>query len=39
MPLKLWDEAYLTAIFLINRTPSRVISVSNTVRAPLGSKA
>jgi hypothetical protein len=26
MPLKFWDEAYLTTTFLINRTPSRVIS-------------
>jgi hypothetical protein len=25
MPLKFWDEAYLTATFLNNRTPSRVI--------------
>jgi hypothetical protein len=25
MPLKFWDEAFLTAIFLINRLPSRVI--------------
>lgn len=26
MPLKFWDEAFLTATFLINRTPSKVIS-------------
>lgn len=26
MPLKFWDEAVLTAIFLINRLPSRVIN-------------
>jgi hypothetical protein len=26
MPLKFWDEAFLVATFLINRTPSRVIS-------------
>jgi hypothetical protein len=26
MPLKFWDEAFFTATFLINRTPSRVIS-------------
>jgi hypothetical protein len=25
MPLKFWDEAFLAATFLINRTPSRVI--------------
>jgi histone deacetylase 1/2 len=26
MPLKFWDEALLTAVFLINRLPSRVIN-------------
>ena len=26
MPLKFWDEAFLTAVYLINRLPSRVIS-------------
>jgi histone deacetylase 1/2 len=25
MPLKFWDEAFVTAVFLINRLPSRVI--------------
>jgi hypothetical protein len=25
MPLKFWDEAFLAATFLINRTPSRAI--------------
>jgi histone deacetylase 1/2 len=25
MPLKIWDEAFLTFVFLINRLPSRVI--------------
>jgi hypothetical protein len=25
MPLKFWDEAFLTAIFLINRLPSKII--------------
>jgi hypothetical protein len=26
MPLKLWDEAFLATSFLINRTPSKVLS-------------
>jgi hypothetical protein len=26
VPLKFWDEAFLTAVFLINRLPSRVIN-------------
>lgn len=26
MPLKFWDEAFLTAVFLINRLPSKVIN-------------
>lgn len=25
MPLKFWDEAFITAVFLINRLPSKVI--------------
>lgn len=25
MPLKFWDEAFLSALYLINRTPSRVL--------------
>lgn len=27
MPLKFWDESYLTAVFLINHLPSRVINM------------
>lgn len=26
MPLKFWDEAFTTAAYLINRTPTRVLS-------------
>lgn len=26
MPLKFWDEAFLTAVFLINRLPSKIIN-------------
>lgn len=29
MPLKFWDEAFLTAVFLINRLPSRVINADS----------
>jgi histone deacetylase 1/2 len=28
MPLKFWDEAFLAATYLINRTPSKVIDYS-----------
>jgi hypothetical protein len=38
MPLKFWDEAYLTAMFLINRTPSRVISYQTPMEKLLGNK-
>jgi hypothetical protein len=38
MPLKLWDEAYLIVIFLINRTPSRVISYQTPMECLLGHK-
>ncbi|WVZ48786.1 hypothetical protein U9M48_000195 [Paspalum notatum var. saurae] len=26
MPLKFWDEAFLTAVYLINRTPSKILN-------------
>jgi histone deacetylase 1/2 len=26
MPLKFWDEAFLTAVFLVNFLPSKVIN-------------
>jgi hypothetical protein len=29
MPLKFWYEAFLAATFLINRTPSKVISYTS----------
>jgi hypothetical protein len=38
MPLKFWDEAYLTAAFLINCTPSRVISYQIPIERLLGKK-
>jgi hypothetical protein len=36
MPLKFWDEAYLTAVFLINRTPSKVIKFQTPMQHLLG---
>jgi hypothetical protein len=36
MPLKFWDEAYLTATFLINHTPSRVIAYKTPMERLLG---
>jgi hypothetical protein len=38
MPLKFWDEAYLTVTFLINQTPSRVISHQTPLERLLGQK-
>jgi hypothetical protein len=38
MPLKYWDEAFLTAVFLINRLPSRVISNETPYERLLGSQ-
>jgi hypothetical protein len=39
MPLKFWDEAYLTDTFLINRTPSRVISYATPMECLLGKRS
>jgi hypothetical protein len=36
MPLKFWNEAYLTAVFLINRTPSKVIKFQTPMQHLLG---
>jgi hypothetical protein len=38
MPLKFWDEAYLTVVFLINRTTSWVISYQTPMEHLLGHK-
>jgi hypothetical protein len=38
MPLKFWDEEYLTATFLINHTPSRVISYQTPMERLLDQK-
>lgn len=38
MPLKFWDEALLTAVFLINRLPSRVIQNTTPHERLLGKK-
>jgi histone deacetylase 1/2 len=38
MPLKFWDEAFLTAVFLINRLPSRVIHGENPLERLTGKK-
>jgi len=38
MPLKFWDEAFLTAVFLINRLPSKVIQNSTPFERLLGHK-
>lgn len=37
MPLKFWDEAFLTVVFLINRLPSRVINNETPYERLLGS--
>jgi hypothetical protein len=38
MPLKFWDEAFLTSVFLINRLPSRVIHGENPLECLTGKK-
>nr|AAU90262.1 integrase core domain containing protein [Oryza sativa Japonica Group]ABF97857.1 retrotransposon protein, putative, Ty1-copia subclass, expressed [Oryza sativa Japonica Group] len=38
MPLKFWDEAFLTATYLINRTPSKVIQYSTPLERLLNQK-
>jgi transposase InsO family protein len=38
MPLKYWDEAFFTAVFLINRLPSKVINDVTPLERLLGTK-
>lgn len=38
IPIKFWDDAFLTSTFLIKRTPSRVISLSTPLERLFGSK-
>lgn len=38
MPLKFWDEAFLTASYLINRTPSKVIKFETPIEKLLNQK-
>jgi hypothetical protein len=38
MPLKFWDEAFLTATFLINHLPSKVIDLDNPTHKLFGQK-
>jgi histone deacetylase 1/2 len=39
MPVKYWDEAFQTAVYLINRLPTRVIDNATPLERLLGSKA
>ena len=38
MPLKFWDEAFLVAAYLINRTPSKVIQFATPLERLFGQK-
>lgn len=38
MPLKFWDEAFLTAVYLINHVPSRVINNQTPLERLFGTK-
>jgi histone deacetylase 1/2 len=39
MPVKFWDEAFYTAVYLINRLPTHVIDNANPLECLLGDKA
>ena len=39
MPVKLWDDAFYTAVYLINRLPTRVIDNATPLERLLGDKA
>jgi hypothetical protein len=36
MPLKYWDEVFLVATYLINRTPTKLLSYSTPLEKLLG---
>jgi hypothetical protein len=36
MPLKYWDEAFLAATYLINRTPTKLLSYDTPIHKLLG---
>jgi hypothetical protein len=38
MPLKYWDDAFLTAVFLINRLPTPVLAHASPIERLFGSK-
>jgi hypothetical protein len=38
MPLKFWDEAFLTAVFLIIRLPTPILAHASPVERLFGSK-